>query len=560
MYANDLTVFWGIRQDNQAVYQVQAANRFQPNVDRLWSLVFTNQGTNGTFVIYLNGAQVGTPRAAASRLVGRAPNRIGYAVSGNAPSTSYVGRIREFAAYTGDMSNTTRQQIEAFLINKWNITSNLPTTTVAPTTRAPTTTVAPTTTRAGTTTLPPYLYAEVQEGPPKKIIGFIGGNPATSRTFPPIPPSIIEIAPSAFYKHTNLTGTLTIPRTLKKIGGSAFAGTGISGSLFIPSTLKYIGEGAFFDNGLTEITIESNGISTINKFAFGANALRTLILPSTVTSIETGAFIFNNLSTITMGAATRVEKGEAVDVRPFSQNPTPLKITVTPSTAYLFSDPAFTTIAGLRDVPNLDRDPFNPYASAVTLPPFPTYARKIGVSAFMNYPIVNELNQDETDYLPLTIPSTITELGNYAFANCVEIQKISLPPTLSTIGEYAFAGCVGIFEIALPSTLRSVKEGAFYGCLNIQNPIFPPSVIEIQENAFTTALNINELNLPPSLSSIGARAFEGALALYSLTIPPSVTHIGEEAFSGSTNLEVTYSGTTKVGKDAFKLCKKVNVI
>ena len=55
-----------------------------------------------------------------------------------------------------------------------------------------------------------------------------------------------------------------IPRTLKRIGGGAFASCGISGPLFIPSTLQYLGEAVFYDSGLNDtVTVEENGISTI---------------------------------------------------------------------------------------------------------------------------------------------------------------------------------------------------------------------------------------------------------------------------------------------------------
>ena len=44
----------------------------------------------------------------------------------------------------------------------------------------------------------------------------------------------------------------------------------------------------------------------------------------------------------------------------------------------------------------------------------------------------------------VTVPEGVTDIPDYAFADCSSLKEVTLPEGLKTIGDYAFLGCTGI--------------------------------------------------------------------------------------------------------------------
>ena len=44
----------------------------------------------------------------------------------------------------------------------------------------------------------------------------------------------------------------------------------------------------------------------------------------------------------------------------------------------------------------------------------------------------------------LTLPSTLTSIGNSAFRECIKITNVTIPPNVTSIGVSAFSGCIGL--------------------------------------------------------------------------------------------------------------------
>ena len=64
-----------------------------------------------------------------------------------------------------------------------------------------------------------------------------------------------------------------------------------------------------------------------------------------------------------------------------------------------------------------------------------------------------------TSITSVSIPSTVTSIGNRAFENCRELSSITILGNLTSIGGGAFCGCSSLTSIALPSSVwRSHAE------------------------------------------------------------------------------------------------------
>ena len=136
----------------------------------------------------------------------------------------------------------------------------------------------------------------------------------------------------------------------------------------------------------------------------------------------------------------------------------------------------------------------------------------------------------------LTLPSSVTSIGWYAFKGCSGLTKLTLPNSVKNIGESAFFGCSGLTELTLPNSVTSIGESAFKGCSGLTELTLPNSVTSIGERAFEGCTGLTELTLPNSETSIGTGTFADCSGMTELTLPNGVTSIEESAFQGCSGL------------------------
>lgn len=67
----------------------------------------------------------------------------------------------------------------------------------------------------------------------------------------------------------------------------------------------------------------------------------------------------------------------------------------------------------------------------------------------------------------VTFHSDVTSIGSQAFKNCTHLSALNIPSTMASIGEYAFENCSGMTTLTLPSNMSSISHGVFYNCTGL---------------------------------------------------------------------------------------------
>ena len=71
------------------------------------------------------------------------------------------------------------------------------------------------------------------------------------------------------------------------------------------------------------------------------------------------------------------------------------------------------------------------------------------------------------DIVSISIPDSVTSIGDLAFYNCTSLRSIHLSNNLKTIGDLAFYNCISLTNIILPSSLESIGDLAFNCCYKL---------------------------------------------------------------------------------------------
>ena len=180
----------------------------------------------------------------------------------------------------------------------------------------------------------------------------------------------------------------------------------------------------------------------------------------------------------------------------------------------------------------------------------------------------------------LVIPSTykgkpVTGISSRAFSKNKNITTITIPDSVTSIGEAALEGCTSIKSITIPFVgatkdgTRNTYLGYIFGTSQSNNTV-PSSLkkvvitggMSIGFNAFSGCTGLTSITIPDSVTGIGAWAFYDCSSLTVITLPESLTSIGDYAFFGCTGLtSVTIPGSvTSIGKATFGECASIKSI
>lgn len=227
------------------------------------------------------------------------------------------------------------------------------------------------------------------------------------------------------------------------------------------------------------------------------------------------------------------------------------------------------------------------------------------------YTVTSVENFDTTKTKKITLPETVTTIGDSAFATYDNfsysvLEEVTLPRNLKNIGAGAFENCYFLTSIDIPESVTKIGNGAFYGCDNLksisvksdidignkafgdrynlipaisktyedsqsdffvwngwvfeyngnsQNPAIPSGTVGIYDDVFAYS-DITSVTIPEGVKYINYGAFQQCTTLKNIKLPNSLVRINASAFKECTSLSALSlgEGLKTIDSEVFKGC------
>ena len=280
--------------------------------------------------------------------------------------------------------------------------------------------------------------------------------------------------------------TIKLPNSMEIMGQYLFVGCESLTSVTLPKSLKTLPDWTFSscfnqNDNLTSILIDdsnpyysSDGSALFDKYKtkmfFAVKSLREYAIPSSVSEIIQEAF-YNCRHLKTLVLPLRLK---SVNGHHFSNCDSLYSISVDEKNPYLCSDGSALY--------NKDKSELVFVYHTVRKMSIPSSVTKIGDYAFYNC----------TNLSSLTLPSGVKEIGFSAFQGCKSLTSVTIPSGVKYISSFTFRDCESLRFINLPSDLKYIGEEAFMNCTGLTSIYaFMEKPCIIEETTFDNETIIN---------------------------------------------------------------------
>lgn len=171
----------------------------------------------------------------------------------------------------------------------------------------------------------------------------------------------------------------------------------------------------------------------------------------------------------------------------------------------------------------------------------------------------------------LTIPASVTQIGDGAFAFCENLTEVYFSEGLESIGNLSFMSCSNLGKLALPASLQSIS-GSFAGCniteitvaedssyfTSADNVLFSKDMTVLYQ--YPIGLNDTEYIMPDEVVYVSLGSF-GYSQLQKIQFSPNIEYIGINAFADSKIVSANFPASLKtIDMSAFSRCTSLKSV
>ncbi|KAL7714330.1 hypothetical protein QTN25_008108 [Entamoeba marina] len=156
------------------------------------------------------------------------------------------------------------------------------------------------------------------------------------------------------------------------------------------------------------------------------------------------------------------------------------------------------------------------------------------------------------------VPKVITKINKKCFEGS-EIQTITLPNSITSIGNDCFSRCTNLKIVVLPNRLIRINDNCFSNCFSLTSIVFPSSINSIGNSSFSYCSKLQSIDIPYYITSIGRESFHYCSALQSIKLPPLLTILQSNTFNNCVSLTSVELPISLIVIDALCFYKCVNL-
>lgn len=275
-----------------------------------------------------------------------------------------------------------------------------------------------------------------------------------------VPSTVKVIANNSARNNSNMT-KVNFPEGLEEIGPGAFNVCKLTGTLTIPASVARIGERAFTANpNLTEIRVAdgNKNYSTVDKFMctkdgktliYGINQSEVTI-PAGVETIAGYAFYqMINVAKLNLGNVKKIGDAAFYYCKGINQLTMSEKLEEVGEKCFVFC----------QSIPSLE---------------LPASVRVLKAEAFSSC----------TGMQTVRISEGVTDIGKQAFNFCSQLRQINFPASVKNWGTDILSTCLNLQNVDLAEGVASIPARFLYSCMSLKTLTIPGSVKEIGEMVF----------------------------------------------------------------------------
>ena len=358
--------------------------------------------------------------------------------------------------------------------------------------------------------------------------------------------NLLSIGNSAFYNTASLA-TIVLPNSLETIYDYAFFNSGLIGEIIIPASVKIFGEGVFAScHNLTDITVdEQNAVyCSVNGVVYNkektalieypaGKELQTYTVLSDVTIIDNAAFYGSwKLNYINLPASlTEIHRYAFCDCINLQGISIPDNVVQISNYAFAYTKSLYTVY--FTENSKLPRISIYSFAySGIQYFRVPKNVSSLAQYAFYGCKNLSSIT--------FAAGSKLGYISAYNFDGCDNLKYITFEngSALKNIQAHAFENATNLISIDFgDAKITNIDNYAFRYCFNLQSIDIPEGVTYIGRYAFYGASSLSRINVPTTVDFIGRYAFytkDSVIEIYFAldTLPDNLQEHWDEGVKG----------------------------